>query len=200
MRLRFHCEQQVEVPQVAASSNEYIAAGCLCAMCVEYEKKLAAKKAVQPKEPSKEPPKNFETHGMVVLESSPQFRTIFSNSNKGLMRLAFPYVIHVVSYKVVNEKYIFPGIYGSGLRVFFRNSSMENYSDSVAPAATDYARYGVVCTPHGYDNRAVGVMRCTAVRPVNPPKEFKADHPFVFFIINRKSGNIHFCGRVANLK
>lgn len=45
---------------------------------------------------------------------------------------------------------------------------------------------------------AVGMMRCTSVRMPPPPKEFKADHPFVFFIRNNQSGNILFCGRVTN--
>lgn len=46
---------------------------------------------------------------------------------------------------------------------------------------------------------AVGMMRCTSVRMPVQPKEFKADHPFVFFIVNNQSGNIHFCGRVSNV-
>ena len=45
----------------------------------------------------------------------------------------------------------------------------------------------------------VRMMRCTSVRMPVKPKEFKADHPFQFYIVNRQSGNIHFCGRVSNL-
>lgn len=44
---------------------------------------------------------------------------------------------------------------------------------------------------------AVGMMRCTSVRMPAPPKVFKADHPFVFFIRNTKTNTILFAGRVT---
>ena len=44
---------------------------------------------------------------------------------------------------------------------------------------------------------AVGMMRMSAVMPARP-KVFNADHPFMFFIRNRKSGTILFSGRLAN--
>lgn len=46
---------------------------------------------------------------------------------------------------------------------------------------------------------AVGMMRCTSVRMPAPPKIFRADHPFVFFIHNTKTNTVLFCGRIATL-
>lgn len=44
---------------------------------------------------------------------------------------------------------------------------------------------------------AVGMMRCSALMMPVPPKVFKADHPFVFFIRNTKTNTILFAGRVT---
>lgn len=44
---------------------------------------------------------------------------------------------------------------------------------------------------------AVGMMRCTSMLPVAHPKVFNANKPFVFFIRNRQTGNVLFCGRVV---
>jgi serpin B len=45
---------------------------------------------------------------------------------------------------------------------------------------------------------ATGVtMRATAVLVRKPPKQFRADHPFVFAIVHRQSGAILFLGRLA---
>jgi len=42
------------------------------------------------------------------------------------------------------------------------------------------------------------VMRTTAVRQPSPVKVFKADHPFIFIIQQRQTGNILFLGRVED--
>jgi serpin B len=42
---------------------------------------------------------------------------------------------------------------------------------------------------------AVGMMRCTAVMRPNPPKVFRADHPFLFFIRNKATNTVLFQGR-----
>lgn len=46
---------------------------------------------------------------------------------------------------------------------------------------------------------ATGVtMRATAVMVHKPPKQFRADHPFVFAIVHRPSGAILFMGKLAS--
>jgi len=92
-----------------------------------------------------------DTKGLIVLESSPQIRTIFTTCNKGFVRLSFPYITYVVGYRREKGKYVYPGISDAGLRVFFRNSPMEKYTDSVYYPPMDAFRYGLVCTPHEYD-------------------------------------------------
>ena len=47
---------------------------------------------------------------------------------------------------------------------------------------------------------AVGIMRTTAVLPVSQPYEFRADHPFVFFIADNSTGAILFLGRFSDAK
>ena len=150
MRLRFRCEmeEKVEVPTYPSAFGDYVE-GCGCAMCVA----LLEKKEKEKNKKSDVPRKfNITNRGMVILESEPQFRTLFVYGNKGLMRLPFPYIVMAITYTIENGKYIYPGISGSGLRVFFRNSPMEKYTDTVSPASTDYNRFGLVCTPHGYDS------------------------------------------------
>jgi len=95
--------------------------------------------------------RNRTTKGLIVLESSPQIRTIFTSGNKGLVRLPFPYVMYVVGYRREKEKYIYSGVEDAGLRVFFRNSPMEKYTDSVFCSPMDADNYGLVCTPHDHD-------------------------------------------------
>ncbi len=45
---------------------------------------------------------------------------------------------------------------------------------------------------------AVVMARAGAAPPSNPPAEFKADHPFLFFIRHVRSGTILFMGRVSD--
>lgn len=96
--------------------------------------------------------KPTQTKGLIVLESTPQIRTIFTGGNKGTIRLPFPYFLNVIGYRFENGKYIYPGIYGAGLRVFFRPSRIEKYTDPVFLPPMDAGLYGLVCTPHNHDN------------------------------------------------
>ena len=47
---------------------------------------------------------------------------------------------------------------------------------------------------------AVGMASCAAVMPTPEPKVFKADHPFLFFIRDRKTNAVLFSGRVLDPK
>jgi serpin B len=42
------------------------------------------------------------------------------------------------------------------------------------------------------------VPTCAGVSPSPEPKIFKADHPFLFFIRDRKTNAVLFCGRVLD--
>lgn len=137
MKLRFHYEATTIDPVPTISG------GCNCEACMAARRKIEAQK----KTPTQ------STRGLIVLESQPQLRTIFTAGNKGTQRFAFPYLLNVICYKVSEGKYIYPGIYGGGLRVFFRNSPMQNFTDEVFLPPIDANRYGLVCTPHDYDNK-----------------------------------------------
>ncbi len=59
----------------------------------------------------------------------------------------------------------------------------------------------VQCDEEGTEAAAatvVGMVRMTSMIQPRPPKVFNVNHPFVFFICNKKSGNVLFCGRVTN--
>jgi serpin B len=47
---------------------------------------------------------------------------------------------------------------------------------------------------------ATGVVMRTTSMPIGPIAEFKADHPFLFFIRDTKTGRILFVGRVTDPK
>jgi serpin B len=48
---------------------------------------------------------------------------------------------------------------------------------------------------------AVGMVLSTGLGSRPPePKVFKADHPFLFFIWDRKASTVFFCGRVVDPK
>jgi serpin B len=47
---------------------------------------------------------------------------------------------------------------------------------------------------------AVGMVMCAAVIPSQEPKVFRADHPFLFFIRDRKTNAVLFSGRVLDPK
>lgn len=90
--------------------------------------------------------------GMVILESAPQMRTLFTYGNKGRACLPFPYLIHIICYSMQNGKFIYGGVEKSGLRVFLRNSPLNTIDDVVFISPTDAENYGLVCTPHDFDH------------------------------------------------
>ena len=45
---------------------------------------------------------------------------------------------------------------------------------------------------------ATAVIMVESAAPSEPPKIFKADHPFIFIIQQRETGNILFLGKVVN--
>jgi serpin B len=47
---------------------------------------------------------------------------------------------------------------------------------------------------------AVGMALCASFSPSPQPKTFKADHPFLFFIRDRKTNAVLFSGRVLDPK
>lgn len=90
--------------------------------------------------------------GVLIFEIPPQTRTLPINRNKGFARLNFPYLIIVITYQRRGPKLLYQGIYGSGLRVYFKNSPLESLDDSVFYIPTDYFRLGIVCTDHRRDS------------------------------------------------
>ena len=90
---------------------------------------------------------------------------------------------------------------GAGL-AFSNNADFSGITEQESLKISDVVHKAYVdCNEEGTEAAAVtavGMMRCTSMRPVDPPKVFKADHPFVFFIRNKTTGNILFSGRVVN--
>lgn len=96
--------------------------------------------------------KDYPACGQVVIELSPQYRTILVDSNKGFARVAYPYCIMVISYRVIGNKYIYEGVAGGGLMVFFKNSPLVSLEDRVG--YTPIEEHGLVCTPHQFDGKS----------------------------------------------
>lgn len=89
--------------------------------------------------------------GMLVLESDPQIRSIFLQSqSKNMIRVPFPYTQFVFQYyKTKDGKYIYPGLDGVGLRIYGRKKPLSKMTDKVFALPTDMDGY--VCTDHDYD-------------------------------------------------
>ena len=120
--------------------------------------------------------------GLIVLQSDPQYRNIFvQSSSHYLIRVPFPYIQFVIRYvKKKSGVLVFPGVYGTGLRVFGTLKSLETDQDDVFLLPTDDYQGGYVCTDHHYDN-----------------KEYSSVKELVNDVINLWWGTQH---RVMNIK
>ena len=149
MKLRFKYEfiQDAIKPKLPTLSKD----GCPCELCRDMKKDEYAIALAKYEQDNKDLNKDVKKRGMLVFESEPQVRTLFTNDNKGTHRVPFPYFINVICYSLKNNIYKYGGIYDSGLRVFFRNSPMTSFSDEVFLPPTDANRFGLVCTPHEHD-------------------------------------------------
>lgn len=86
--------------------------------------------------------------GLIVLECSPQKRTI--NVNGKFKTLCFPYIVFVISYtKNKQGEFIYHGLSGNGFQVYFNNKPLKSLHDIVHISPTDINGY--VCTDHAYD-------------------------------------------------
>lgn len=95
----------------------------------------------------------LETEGILILESEPQIRNIFVYSQLGnTARLPFPYIEFVIRYiKDDKGQLYFPGVWGSGLRVYGSLKPLNSMLDDVFLLPTDDRQGGYVCTNHMYD-------------------------------------------------
>jgi len=89
--------------------------------------------------------------GLMVLESPPQIRTIFTY--EGVVSLSFPFLIHAITYGIKGGQYTYYGVYDKGLCVFLANEPLETMDSMLCYSPTDMERSGLVCTNHGYDRR-----------------------------------------------
>lgn len=95
-----------------------------------------------------------EKDGLVILESEPQVRTIFVVSQlRNNIRVPFPHIIFTIRYEKLDDKFVYPGIYRSGLCVYGKLKPLNKLSDEVIYLPTDYIRKGLVCTNHSYDSK-----------------------------------------------
>lgn len=96
------------------------------------------------------------SEGAVVVQSDPQTRTIWANGGK---MVNFPYLVQIITYdKVPGNKFSYGGIYKTGLVVLFANKPIQSLEDTVYICPTEIPRYGLVCTPHQYDNKTFDTL------------------------------------------
>lgn len=101
----------------------------------------------------------LETEGVLILESEPQIRNIFIYSQmRSTTRVALPYIQFVVRYIKKNGKIYFPGVWGSGLRIYGTLSPLTSMQDEVFLLPTDKDQGGYVCTDHRYDMKRFATL------------------------------------------
>ncbi len=87
-----------------------------------------------------------------VLSLEPQVRSIFTQSGHGRISLPWPNIIFSFRYNKVEGGYLYPGLYGDGLRVLLRGKPLKNFEDHVACSPTEHHANAQACTDHGWDN------------------------------------------------
>ena len=90
-----------------------------------------------------------ETDGLLLLQSPPIRRVIYGNN--GFKPVDHPSLLFTIRYLKHSNMIFFPGIYGSGLRVFATDDSFENEDSKVIYYKHEFQRKGLVCTEHNYD-------------------------------------------------
>jgi hypothetical protein len=97
---------------------------------------------------------------MTVFTMEPQHRSILlyqrlkSSYGFAPMGVPFPHLVFILSYRPVPGGFMFPGVYGIGLRVLASPEPITSYDDKLAVCPTEYPypHLGVVCTDHRWDN------------------------------------------------
>lgn len=90
-----------------------------------------------------------DTDGLLLLQSPPVRRVIYGNN--GFKSADHPSLLFTIRYLKCSNMIFFPGIYGSGLRVFATDDSFENENSKVSYYKHEFQRKGLVCTEHIYD-------------------------------------------------
>ena len=103
--------------------------------------------------------KETRNSGRIILESEPQYRSIFVRSNNfSTIRLPFPYIYFTFkyhkSYNGVKTFYEYPGYYGRGLRICSRLTPIKSFEeDRVFLLPIENGNDGYTCTDHQYDGK-----------------------------------------------
>ena len=93
--------------------------------------------------------------GLIILESEPQYRTIFSNSNaSNVKRIPFPFVNFIIRYEINELGFYWRGIHGGGLRVYGSKESLKSSNDIAFVLPNETSRYGLVCSTHTLDYKS----------------------------------------------
>lgn len=92
-----------------------------------------------------------EKCGVIVYESDPEFRTLFTRSQvKYSVRVPLPHMLFVVKYTKTGDKFVYPGYFGIGLQVFCGNKPLGSLDEELFCFPTD--TNATVCTNHTFDN------------------------------------------------
>ena len=90
--------------------------------------------------------------GLMILEAEPQMRNLVRYcSSQFSSRYPLPFVQFTIRYIKIKDKFHYPGVYGSGLRITGSLKSLSSIQDNVFFLPTGDAYGGYVCTPHNLD-------------------------------------------------